>query len=181
MHIPAGGRHVLAFDGSALVATLSQRHVGCSPPGSRFWDGVRGRGLHPPVAQGMGVGSGVMRRLAADAQVNHDLACLDTDRVGLYAPLGSMQCSRSRSSRDGSGDGVGRVPLLTTDRVGEVADAPCLDGGQLDGERDRRVVRRCWPHATEHQVERARREAGDEASRLMPAVDCIYVRWSLGG
>jgi hypothetical protein len=31
---------------------------------------------------------GVVRRLAADADVDHDIACLDTDRVGFYAPLG---------------------------------------------------------------------------------------------
>jgi aminoglycoside 2'-N-acetyltransferase I len=88
-HIPGGGRHVLAYDGSALVGHAVATTRWLQPAGlqmlkTAYVDAVS----TSPAHQGMGVGSSVMRRLANDANVDHDIACLDTDKVGFYAPLG---------------------------------------------------------------------------------------------
>ena len=74
-HISSGGRHVLAFDGSALVghAVVTTRWLQLAglPVLKTAYVNAVSTG---PTHQGKGAGSGVMRRLAADADVDHDIA-----------------------------------------------------------------------------------------------------------
>jgi len=87
-HLEPGGWHVLASQGDDLVghAVATTRWV--QPGGhpilrTAYVDAVSTR----PDVQGQGVGSEVMRRLAATVD-DHRLAALQTDRPGFYERLG---------------------------------------------------------------------------------------------
>src|SRR5258706_8176115 len=86
--IPSGGRHFLARRGTELVshAVVTTRWV--QPEGLRelktaYVDAVSTL----PAYQRLGYGSTTMRRLAAEID-DYEIACLQTDRTGFYAPLG---------------------------------------------------------------------------------------------
>jgi aminoglycoside 2'-N-acetyltransferase I len=87
-HITSGGRHFLAYRGPELVshAVVTTRWV--QPEGQRalktaYVDAVSTL----PIYQGMGYGSAIMRRLAAEIG-DYEIACLQTDRSGFYERLG---------------------------------------------------------------------------------------------
>jgi GNAT superfamily N-acetyltransferase len=87
-HIPSGGRHFLAYRGPQLVshAVVTTRWVQAEDrPELRtaYVDAVSTL----PTCQGMGYGSAVMNRLAAEIE-DYEIGCLQTDRPGFYDRLG---------------------------------------------------------------------------------------------
>jgi aminoglycoside 2'-N-acetyltransferase I len=87
-HITSGGRHFLAYRGPELVshAVVTTRWV--QPEGepvlkTAYVDAVSTL----PVYQGLGYGSAVMHRLAAEIG-DYEIACLQTDRPEFYERLG---------------------------------------------------------------------------------------------
>ena len=86
--IPSGGRHFLAFRGLELVSHAVVTTRWAQPSGQRvlrtaYVDAV----ATLPEYQGLGHGSAVMRRLAAEID-DYEIACLQTDRPGFYERLG---------------------------------------------------------------------------------------------
>jgi aminoglycoside 2'-N-acetyltransferase I len=86
--IPSGGRHFLGVEEAELVAhavvtTRWAQPAGCSVLRTAFVDAVSTL----PAHQGRGVGSAVMRRLAAEID-DYEIGCLQTDRASFYERLG---------------------------------------------------------------------------------------------
>jgi aminoglycoside 2'-N-acetyltransferase I len=87
-HLVPGGQHVLASRGDDLVGHAVATTRWAQPGGhpilrTAYVDAVSTR----PDVQGHGIGSEVMRRLAATVH-DHQLAALQTDRPGFYERLG---------------------------------------------------------------------------------------------
>lgn len=88
LHVPSGGRHVLAHRagelvGHAVVTTRWLQPEGGVAMGTAYVDAVSTR----PDLQRQGIGSAVMRRLAEEI-TDYEVACLQTDRPAFYARLG---------------------------------------------------------------------------------------------
>ena len=86
-HFPAGGRHFLARRGRelvshTLVSTRWVQPVGEPELRTAYVDAVSTR----PIHQGRGLGSAVMRRLAAEID-DYEIACLQTDEPAFYERL----------------------------------------------------------------------------------------------
>jgi aminoglycoside 2'-N-acetyltransferase I len=85
-YLPADGLHVLAYDGATLVghAVVTTRWLqSAALMRTAYVDAV----AVAPGQQGRGIGSAVMRSLAA-AVDEYDIACLETQRVGFFERLG---------------------------------------------------------------------------------------------
>lgn len=87
-HIPSGGRHFLAYQGSELVSHAVVTTRWLQPDGlpvlrTAYVDAVATQ----PAVQGQGFGSAVMRQLAREIE-DYTIACLETDKPGFYARLG---------------------------------------------------------------------------------------------
>ncbi len=88
IHIPSGGRHVLAFRDQELVSHAVATTRWAQPAGypvlqTAYVDAVSTR----PEHQGLGHASAVMARLAA-AIDDYEIGCLQTDIPGFYERLG---------------------------------------------------------------------------------------------
>jgi aminoglycoside 2'-N-acetyltransferase I len=86
--VPAGGRHFLAYrDGDlvshAVVTTRWAQPHGCNELRTAYVDAVSTL----PSCQGLGFGSGTMRRLAETID-DYEIAALETDKPGFYSRLG---------------------------------------------------------------------------------------------
>ena len=100
--IPSGGRHVLAFEGPALVAHAVATTRWLQPEGlPELWTAYIDAVSTVPERQGRGIGSAVMERLAAEVG-DHDVACLQTDRVSFYARIGWELWRGPLAGRDGT-------------------------------------------------------------------------------
>ena len=87
-YIPSGGRHVIAerdgvIVGHAVVTTRWLQTADSPLMRTAFVDAVSTL----PSLQGTGIGSAVMRRLAAVID-DYEVGCLHTDKVAFYARLG---------------------------------------------------------------------------------------------
>jgi aminoglycoside 2'-N-acetyltransferase I len=87
-YIPSGGRHFLGYVADELVSHAVVTTRGAQPDGrpvlrTAYVDAVSTL----PAYQGMGYGSAVMRRLAAEIP-DYEIGCLQTDKHGFYERLG---------------------------------------------------------------------------------------------
>ena len=88
-YVPSGGLHFLAFQGQqlvshALVTTRWLQPEGQSLLKTAYVDAV----ATLPTHQGQGYGSALMRHLAGTIDSEYVIACLETERVEFYEPLG---------------------------------------------------------------------------------------------
>ena len=89
-YLPPDGLHVLAYRGAELMGHAVRTTRWAQPPGqpplkTAYIDAV----TTAEAAQGQGVGSAVMRRLAAEIYMeDYALCALETDRAGFYTRLG---------------------------------------------------------------------------------------------
>lgn len=138
-YVSSGGRHFLGYRGKELVS-----HAG-----------VTTRWLHPdnaprlktayvdavathPSAQGQGVGSAVMRALAAGIG-DYDIACLETDIPGFYTRLGWEVWRGPLAGRESDGTLV-HAPEQTGILILRLPRTPPLNlEGQLTIEIDGRI------------------------------------------
>jgi aminoglycoside 2'-N-acetyltransferase I len=87
-YIPSGGRHFLAYRGTAIVSHAVVTSRWLQPEGlpllrTAYVDAV----ATEPAYQGQGYGSAVMCQLAKEVD-DYTIACLETDKPGFYARLG---------------------------------------------------------------------------------------------
>lgn len=87
-YIPAGGRHFLAYRGGRVVSHAVVTTRWLQPEGlpllrTAYVDAV----ATLPALQGQGIGSAVMRALAAGI-ADYRIGCLETERPGFFARLG---------------------------------------------------------------------------------------------
>jgi aminoglycoside 2'-N-acetyltransferase I len=101
-YLPPEGLHVLAYDGQRLVghAVVTTRWL--QPESlpllkTAYVDAVA---THP-LYQGQGIGSAVMRHLAAVIP-EYEIACLETERVSFYARLGWQEWRGALAGRKGT-------------------------------------------------------------------------------
>jgi aminoglycoside 2'-N-acetyltransferase I len=88
-YIPSGGIHFLGYEedalvGHAVVTTRWLQPAGLPLLKTGYVDAVS----TAPARQGRGIGSAVMRALAATIAEEYEVACLETDREGFYSRLG---------------------------------------------------------------------------------------------
>ncbi|MCB8943742.1 MAG: GNAT family N-acetyltransferase [Ardenticatenaceae bacterium] len=87
-YIPAGGRHILAYQGAELVghAVVTTRWV--QPAGQPFLRTAYVDAVSvSPAHQGQGIGSALMRHLVT-AVPEYEIACLETERLSFYTHVG---------------------------------------------------------------------------------------------
>ena len=96
--LPPDGLHLLGHEDSTLVghAVVTTRWL--QPAGlpllrTAYVDAV----ATLPARQGQGVGSAVMRALAAAVAEEYEIACLETQRAGFYARLGDLARTAGRT------------------------------------------------------------------------------------
>ena len=87
-YLPPDGLHLLGSDDGTLVGHAVVTTRWAQPEGhpilrTGYVDAVS----TAPDRQGQGVGSAVMRALAAAIADDYEIACLETDREGFYAAL----------------------------------------------------------------------------------------------
>ena len=124
-YLPEDRLHVLAYERDELVghAVVTARwlQVGDGPMlRTGYVDAVSVAPRH----QGRGVGSAVMRALAA-AVVDYDVACLETERAGFFARLGWEEWRGPLAGR--SEDGLIPTPDQTGIMILRLARTPALD------------------------------------------------------
>jgi aminoglycoside 2'-N-acetyltransferase I len=128
-YLPPEGLHVLAqlddrLVGHAVATTRWLQPEGLPLLRTAYVDAV----ATSPAHQGRGIGSAVMRHLAS-VVVDHDIACLETDRVEFYERLGWEEWRGPLAGRSDDG----RVP--TPDQTGvmilRLPRTPELDLGTL--------------------------------------------------
>ncbi len=128
-YLPADGLHVIASDAEQLVghAVVTTRWL---QPGTlpllrtAYVDAV----ATSPAHQGQGIGSAVMRHLAS-VVVDHEIACLETDRPEFYRRLGWEEWTGPLGGR--SEQGVVRTPDQTGVMILRLPATPRLDLNEL--------------------------------------------------
>ena len=128
-YIPSGGLHFVGSVAGKVVshAVATTRWVqpeGLPPLRTAYVDAV----ATDPARQGRGCGSAVLRALARGVAATHQIACLETGRVGFYERLG---WERWRGPRAGRGeDGFIPTPDEQNILILRLPNTPPLD---LDG------------------------------------------------
>lgn len=125
-YIPSGGIHFLGYAadtlvGHAVVTTRWLQPADLPQLKTGYVDAVS----TAPDHQGRGVGSAVMRALAAAIAEEYEVACLETDREGFYARLGWESWRGPLAGRSPDG------PIPTPDQRGvmvlRLPRTPALD------------------------------------------------------
>ncbi|HEY3485354.1 MAG TPA: GNAT family N-acetyltransferase [Ilumatobacteraceae bacterium] len=124
-YIPSGGRHVVAerdgaIVGHAVATTRWLQTEGSPLMRTAFVDAVSTL----PSMQGTGIGSAVMRRLAA-AIDDYEIGCLNTDKVAFYARLGWELWRGPLAGR--TGDGLVPTPDERDVMILRLPGSPPLD------------------------------------------------------
>ena len=112
-YIPSGGLHFLGYEdgvlvGHAVVTTRWLQPAGLPLLRTGYVDAVS----TAPDRQGQGVGSAIMRALAATIAEEYEVACLETDREGFYSRLGWEAWRGPLAGRSADG------PIPTPDQRG---------------------------------------------------------------
>jgi aminoglycoside 2'-N-acetyltransferase I len=129
-YLPPEGLHFLAYAdrdlvGHAVVTTRWLQPRGLPLLRTAYVDAV----ATSPAHQGRGVGSAVMRHLASVVGGDHDVACLETDRVGFYERLGWEEWRGPLAGR--SEDGLVPTPDQRGVMVLRLPRTPQLDVDDL--------------------------------------------------
>ena len=137
-YLPPDGLHVLGHVGAelvghAVVTTRRLRHGDLPPLRTAYVDAV----ATSPAHQGQGIGSAVMRHLAA-AVADYDVACLETERVAFYERLGWEEWRGPLAGL--TDEGVVPTPDQTGIMILRLPRTPALDpDGPLTIDADGRI------------------------------------------